>query len=156
MHYLAQIDLATLQANARQFYDETDFTWKPIPLADHGGDKYIGHYTNGQAVISGPLVVGNPNKTWFEIQADDAAVLDDIGAVEYGLMRDVLAGSAQMRALYKASILVAENSRRAVRNAAGNPIGATPDFVICGTNPEGSFLAGADPEDLPELSDLEN
>ena len=156
MHYLAQVSLETLQANVVMAYNPDTFAFDIPQWFPQGGDKYIAQYIGGQAVISGPLVVGNPQKTWFEVQVTNPLVMMQLGATVHGLMRDVMADSAQIRALYRASVLVSENSRRLIRNGSGNPIGATPDFVICGTSPEAGFLAGADPEELPELNDLEN
>ena len=154
MHYLAQVSLETLQANVVMAYNEDTFAFDIPQWFPQGGDKYVAFYTGGQAVISGPLLVGNPSKPWVEVQCVDPSIMDQLGATEYGLMRDVLASDPAMRALYKANLIV--QGRRLVRNQAGNPVGVTPDFVICGTSPAAGYLAGADPEDLPELLDLED
>ena len=154
MHYLAQVSLETLQANVVHAFNPETGNFDIPAWFPQGGDKYIANYIGGQANISGPLLVGNPQKPWVEVQCVDPSIMDQLGATEYGLMRDVLASDPAMRALYKANLIV--QGRKLVRNQAGNPVGVTPDFVICGTSPEAGFLAGADPEDLPELLDLED
>ena len=47
------------------------------------------------------------------------------------------------------------NSRSIIRNQAGNAVGVTPDFTICGTNPAVNFMAGEDPEEAEEITGLE-
>lgn len=151
MHYLIQATLAELRDSCKDVFDGVQWVkaW-----AVHGGDKYVAHYTQGQAVISGPLMAVNPNAPWFEIQCVDPTILDALG-FPYGLMRDELRKPGHLRGAYKASIASSGNSRSHVRNEAGAVIGVTPNFTICGTHPAGSFLTGEDPEDAEEIAGLE-
>jgi hypothetical protein len=151
MHYLVQATLAELQAAAVDVFDGVDWVkaWQ-----DHGGDKYIGHYTQGQLVLSGPLISGNPTEPWFEVQCANDAVLDDLG-FPYGLMRDEVRKPGHLRGAYQASIASPVNDRRLIRNGANQVVGVTPNFVICGTHPAASFLAGEDVDTAEEITGLE-
>lgn len=148
MHYSIQTTLAELEAACVEYYDEDTFTWKKSWQVI-GGDKYIGQYASGQAVIAGPLIIGNPNKAWFEIQCTDPAILDDIAPNEQSTLKAKVRTDALIRAAYRVS------GRGLIRNGAGNPVGPMPAFVIAGTDPKGSYLDGEDVEDADELLDLE-
>ena len=138
IHYLMQISDVDLVSNSDK--------WKP-----KGGTKYIGHYTQGQANISGPIQVGNPNKPWWEVIASNQATIDALSelASESMEMHEAVTSRGPMRAAYKAQ------SRRRIRNAGGKPVGVLCDFTIYGIDPVSSSLGGRDPEDMPELLDLE-
>ena len=140
MHYLIQATLGDLQAASSGWNVD-------------GGDRYIGFFPGGIAYLSGPLI-GNPTLPWFEIQCTDDAVLDALG-FPYGLMRDELRKPGHLRGAYKASIANPGNSRRIIRNGAGEAVGVTPDFTICGTNHTASFMAGEDPDEAEEITGLE-
>ena len=138
IHYLMQISDVDLVASSDK--------WKP-----QGGPKFIAHYPQGQAFISGPIPVGNPNKPWFEIIASNQATIDALSALasESMPMHEAVTSRGPMRAAYKS------RSRRLIRNSGGKPVGVLCDFTIYGIDPVSSSLGGRDPEDMPELLDLE-
>lgn len=150
MHYLLQITLAELEAATKQVLNPETFNWEQA-WAHQGGLKYIGQYTEGQALISGPIAVGNPNKPWFEVIASKPEVIDALSALasESMPMHEAVTSRGPMRAAYKAT------SRRRIRNAGGKPVGVLCDFTIYGIDPVSSSLGGRDPEDMTELLDLE-
>ena len=150
-HYLMQIDLATLRDATVQYFDPDQAEWKSS-WTEKGGTKYVAQYSNGQANISGPITVGNPNLPWFEILGAYQSVIDQLAALanESMEMHEAITSRGPMRAAYKA------RSRRVIRNEAGNPVGVMCDFTICGRDPTSSSLGGRDPEEMPELLDLEN
>ena len=154
MHYLAQVSLATLTASVIEVYNPETFAWEK-QITDHGGERYVAHFSSGQANISGPLMTGNPNLPWMEIQCTDIAVMDELGASEWALMRDELRKPGHLRGSYKVSIANPANDRKVIRNQAGAAIGVTPNFSICGTNLTASFLAGDDPDESQEITGLE-
>lgn len=152
MHYLIQATLAELKDATMDIFDGVYWVkdW-----TDHGGETYVAHYKQGQAVISGPLI-GNPALPWFEIQCEgDTAVpiLDALG-FPYGLMKDELRKPG-LRGAYKASIANPRNSRSLIRNSGGQAVGVTAGFSICGTNLAASFLAGEEAEEAEEITGLE-
>ncbi len=146
MHYSIQITLSDLEDKCLEMFDGVSWVkqWDVI-----GGGKYVGQYPSGQAVISGPMVIGNPNKPWFEIQCTDDAILAELGANEVSTMKSHMRTNALLRAFYRVS------GRKMIRNSAGNPVGPLPDFVICGTSPKSSYLDDEDPEEAQELLDLD-
>ena len=153
MHYLIQTTLAELRDAALEVFDGE--AWVKA-WAEHGGEKYVAHYTEGQAVISGPIMATNPNAPWFEIQCSVPELVTRLAEIgEINFMRDELRKPGHLRGAYKASIASEGNSRSLIRNSLGNVIGVTPNFMICGTNPAGSFMAGEDSEEAEEILGLE-
>lgn len=153
MHYLIQATLAELRDATKDVFDGVAWVkaWK-----DHGGEKYVAHYTDGQACISGPLI-GNPALPWFEIQCEGDTATTILGALgfPYDLMINELHKPGHLRGAYKASIASPRNSRSLIRNQGGAVIGVTANFSICGTSLAASFLAGEDPEEAEEITGLE-
>lgn len=146
--YSIQTTLTNLENSCRdRFNEETQLTEKD--WHDQGGGLYIGVYPSGTAMISGPLIIGNPTKPWFEVQASDEAVLLEITNDEIGLMRDKMRSNGILRAAYRLE------GRQLIRNGSGNPIGVMPRHVICGTNPAASYLDDEDIDIAQELLDLE-
>lgn len=139
-HYLIQVTLGELQAASVGWNVE-------------GGDRYVGFYDAGIAVISGPLI-GNPVLPYFEIECSDDLILEDLW-FPYELMKDGARRPGHLRWAYKASIASAGNSRSLIRNSAGNVIGVTPNYVISGTDPASSFFDEEDPEEAEEISGLD-
>lgn len=148
MHYLMQIDLATLRDATLPHFDGIEWgdAWE-----EKGGTKYIGHYSAGQANISGPYPVGNPNAPWFEVIGSKPAVIDQLAALasESMEMHEGVTSRGPLRAMYKAQ------GRRVIRNAGGKPVGVMCDFTIGGRDATNSSLGGRDPEEMPELLDME-
>lgn len=151
-HYSIQITLAELEDRCKDVFDGVSWTkaWQVV-----SGDQFIGQYANGQAVISGPLIIGNPNKPWFEVQCSTPEVLDDIGANVTELMKTRLRTDALMRAAYRVEVAREGSGRSLILNGAGKPIGVRPKFEICGHGGIGSFLIDEALEEAAELLDLE-
>ena len=154
MHYLIQSTLAELEAATLDVFDGVAWvkSWQVV-----GGDKYIGLYENGQAVIAGPLIIGNPSKEWFEVQCSEPGLVAELGAVgnSMSLMKSEMRTNALLRASYRVSIALDSNSRSLIRDSVGRIVGVTPDFVICGTHPASSFMAGEGRDTADEIGDLE-
>lgn len=151
MHYLIQTTLEDLKAVAVEvsYYDYEAFEWKTAKQWNQSGNIITARFPSGQAVIHGPISVGNPNKPWFEIQCEIDEVLADIGANVTASMRSRMRTDALMRAAYRAS------GCGLIRNSTGKPVGPMPAHVICGTHPAASFLGDLDVDDADELLDME-
>ncbi len=153
-HYLIQATLAELRDDTLKVFDG-EFSWVDA-WAEHGGGKYVAQYTEGQAGIAGPLMAGNPNVPYFEVQCSVPELvtrLAEIGGIT--LMRGELRPPGHLRGAYRASISSPANSRSLIRNSSGKVVGATADFAICGRDFVASFLAGEDPEEAEEITGLE-
>lgn len=160
-HFLAQVSLETITENVIQAYSEDTFAFDLPQIVDHGGEKYVAHFSLsgggvGQANISGPLMTGNPNLPWMEVQCSDVRVMDQLGASEYGLMKLELRKPGHLQGAYRSSIANPGNSRKLIRDSQGRVKGCTPNFMICGTTPEASFLAGEDVGEAEEITGLED
>lgn len=147
--YLVQMSEAELEAACRLVEDPgggpSFRDWQsPAP------GLHIGHNGTGQFNCSGPLPIGNPNKPWFEVtpEAGKDQIIAELGAPESGLMREMLATHADLRALYRAA------QRPLIRDESSRIVGCMPAFTISNIHPRSAFLAGEAAENLPEFVDL--
>ncbi len=148
MHHLIQITLAELKDACKDMFNGVSWErdWTP-----KGGTLYVGQYSAGQAVISGPIPVGNPNKPWFQVQAAHPDVITALSAIasESMEMHEAITSRGPMRAAHKA------RGARVLRNQAGKAVGVMCDIEICGSGAAQSSLGGRDPEEMPELEGLD-
>lgn len=148
-HYMIKSTIAELKALCVEYYDSEQFAWLPA-WEEKGADMFVAHFAEGQANISGPIVIGNPNEPWFEVTGS-AEVIARLDAIDEPLktMREHMGTNGPMRAAYRSK------GRSVIRNGNGVAVGPMPRFAICGKPPAQSYLDGADLEDLQELPDLE-
>ena len=154
-HYLMQIDLDTLRNATVQYFDPEQAEWKSS-WTEKGGTKYVAQYSNGQANISGPVMVAG--QQWFEILGAYQSVIDQISALanESMEMHEAITSRGPIQGAYRLlSAPGLDNPRRLIRKQNGKPVGVMCDFTICGRDPKSSSLGGRDPEDMPELPGLE-
>lgn len=146
MHYLIQTTLEQLKAATKEVFNGLAWVhdWK-----EHGGGKYVAHYTEGMAVISGPKLAGN--RPYFEVQCSVPELVERLSTVGNSMrpMKTELRDNAPLRAAYRVS------GRSLIRNSRGGIVGVLPNFEICGRGLVGSFMAGEDVEDAEELGGLE-
>lgn len=109
------------------------------------GDRYTAQYDVGTAIFSGPVQANN-----FEAQFENDAVLSEVTsrAISVGLLKDEARINGGLRAA------VASSGRKSIKNSSDANVGYAPDFVICGTDPIASFMAGEDVDDAPEVPGL--
>ncbi len=147
-HYLIQATLDELRDATRDIFD--GIAWVK-DWTEHGGGKYVAHYTEGMACISGPKLAGNPNRPYFEVQCSVPELVERLSTVgnSMRLMKTELRTNTSLRAAYRGS------GRALIRNSRGFIVGLLPDFEICGRGLVGSFMAGEDIETAQEMADLE-
>lgn len=148
MHYLIQTTLAALKNATRDTFDGVDSWVKAWQVVN--AKQFVGHYSAGMAVISGPATVGNPNRQWWEIQCSVPELVTDLDAIaDMRPMREELLDNPALRAQYRAM------GRTLILNQGGGIVGLLPAFEINGRGLVGSFMAGADIETAQVMSDLE-
>lgn len=141
---IAKVSIDALKAATVDYLDESDFVWKKAWTV-HAGDKYVAHYSTGQASIYGPIL-GNK----FEIQAENIETYELVAGLSasMGSIKDRARSSGLMRAAIRTS------GRELIRNSKGKVVGYLPAFGL-GQDPRSAFLGDEDIEAAPEIPGME-
>lgn len=146
---IAQVSLSALRDATRTYFDPSTSTWQQA-WKEHAGDKYVAHYPTGQACIWGPMVIGNPNEPFFEIQAENQATYDLIAGLSNSMAN--LKGVARTNGLIRA--FMRTSGRELIRNSQGKVVGYLPAFGL-GQDLRSAFFGDEDTENAQEILGLE-
>lgn len=139
-----------VQATAVQLGQGETFEGTPL-WSDRGGSLAVMHYPGiGSAYIWGPMRIGNPNKPFFEVQCENAAVEAEVLSRADSVQN--MNAAARSNGLIRA--FIATTNRPRIKNTNGDIVGYMPAHVICGTSPIDSFLDGEDVDEAPLMPDL--
>lgn len=143
-HFIVQATAAELGQG------ETTDLGDPRWLDRGGGTAIMSYEDKGIAYVYGPIVLGNPNKHYYEVQCENVAVEAEVlsRVAEMESMKTLARNNGLMRAF------IATTDRPRIKNSSGNVVGYYPVHVKAGTNPREAFLDGEDVEAAQELPDL--
>lgn len=140
-----------VQATAAQLgQGEIDEVGNDLWSERGGGIAVVRYPGKGAAYFWGPIPLGNPNKSYYEVQYQNAAVQAEVESRANS--SELLKTAARTDGLLRAWMAITTRPR--IKDSVGRIVGYMPAHVIAGTSPASSFLDGEDPDAAQELADL--